>query len=91
MITEIYLVCQEKRTGVLVNSDFSFIHFERAFNKKKDAQLYLYQLKHELFKQGYQPDDDLDFAFSRVSTVPSFCFRLRDKLVKLTIKQIYLT
>lgn len=91
MNTEIYLVRQEKRTGVLVNSDFSFIHFDRAFNKKKDAEIYLYQLKQVLFNQGYQPDNDLDVAFSRVSTVPSFCFRLRDKFVKLTIQQIYLT
>ena len=90
MITEIYLVRQEKRCGFLDNCDFSFIHFDRAFNKKKDAELYLYQLKQDLFKEGYKPYHDLEEVLFQDSKVPSFCFCLRDKYVKLTIKQIFL-
>lgn len=90
MITEIYLVRQEKRCGFLDNRDFSFIHFDRAFSKKKDAELYLYQLKQNLINDGYKPYHDLDQALFQDSIVPSFCFQMRDKFVKLTIKQIYL-
>lgn len=91
MLTEIYLVRQEKRSGFLDNSDFSFIHFDRAFNKKKDAELYLYQLKQNLINEGYKPYHDLDQALFQDSKVPSFCFCLRDKYVKITIKKIFLT
>lgn len=90
MITEIYLVRQEKRCGFLDNSDFSFINFDRAFDKKKDAELYLYQLKQQLFSEGYKPYHDLDEVLYQDSKVPSFCFCLRDKYVKLTLKKIYL-
>lgn len=91
MLTEIYLVRQEKRCGFLDNFDFSFIHFDRAFNKKKDAELYLYQLKQNLINEGYKPYNDLDEALLGDSRVPTFCFCLRDKYVKLTIKKIFLT
>ena len=90
MITEIYLVKQEKRCGFLDKADYSFINYERAFNKKKDAELYLYQLKQDLFKEGYKPYNDLDEALLSDSSIPTFTFCLRDKLVKLTIKQIFL-
>lgn len=91
MITQIYLVRQEKRCGFLDNSDFSFIHYDRAFNKKKDAELYFYQLKQNLINEGYKPYHDLDQALYQDSNVPSFCFCLRDKFVKITIKKIFLT
>lgn len=91
MITEIYLVSQEKRCGFLDKADYSFINFQRAFNKKKDAELYLYQLKQNLIKEGYKPYNDLDEALFCNASIPTFTFCLRDKLAKLTIKQIYLT
>ena len=90
MITEIYLVKQEKRCGFFDKSDYSFINYERAFNKKKDAELYLYQLKQDLFNEGYKPYNDLDEAFYGDSRITTATFCKRDKLVKLTIKQIFL-
>ena len=90
MITEIYLVMQEKRCGFLDKADYSFINYQRAYNKKKDAELYLYQLKQDLFKEGYKPYNDLYEALFGNSNITTCTFCLRDKLVKLTLKEIYL-
>lgn len=91
MITNIYLVRQEKRCSFMVHRDFSFIHYDRAFNEKKDAEEFLYLLKQNLISEGYKPYNDLDEALCGDSDVVSYCFRLRNEFVKLTIKQIFLT
>lgn len=91
MYTEIYLVRQEVRCRFLDNTDYSFILFERAFYKKNDAELYLYQLKQDLFNAGCSSYNDLDDAlFGDSKSITSF-FKLRDRFVKLSIKKIFLT
>lgn len=91
MITQIYLVKQENRCGFLDKADYSFINYERAFNKKKDSDLYLYQLKQNLFKLGYKPYNDLDEALYCNSCISTFTLCKRDKFAKLTVTLIYLT